>query len=129
MLMQGTADWRDYEVSARVRVHMAAHAGIGARVQGMRRYYALLLGNDGKVRLVKALDGERVLAEKDFPWQTDAEYELSLKVVGNRLRGAIDGEALFDVEDDDRPLEAGAAALVCEEGRLDVDVIRVRPAR
>ena len=128
MLMQGTADWKDYEVSAPVRVHMAAHAGIAARVGGMRRYYALLLGDDGKARLVKALDGETVLAQKEFPWSTDAEYDLSLKVVGNRLTAAIDGEEVFDLEDDDRPLAAGAIALVSEEGRLDVDVVRVRPA-
>ena len=35
-----------------------AKGGIGIRAQGMRRYYALLLCNDNKVRLIKALDGE-----------------------------------------------------------------------
>jgi ADP-ribosylglycohydrolase len=127
LLIQGTREWTDYEVNAPVRLHMAISAGIGARVQGMRRYYALLLTEDDKVRLVKALDGEAVLAERSFPWQFDVTYELSLRVEGDRLLASIEGEELFDIEDDDRPLTGGAVALVCEEGRMESEVVRVRP--
>jgi hypothetical protein len=126
LLIQGTREWADYEVSAPVRPHMVTSAGIGARVQGMRRYYALLLVKGGKARLVKALDGDAVLAETGFSWHFDVTYELSLKVEGNRLRASIDGEEIFDVEDDDRPLTGGAVALVCEEGRTESEVVRVR---
>lgn len=127
LLIQGTRGWTDYEVSAPVRPHMVLSAGIGARVQGMRRYYALLLTRGGKARLVKALDGDAVLAEADFSWDFDVTYELSLRVRGNRLRASIDGEEIFEVEDDDRPLAGGAVALVCEEGRMESEVVRVRP--
>lgn len=127
LLIHGTREWTDYEVSASVRPHMVASAGIGARVQGMRRYYALLLTRDGKARLVKALDGDAVLVEAPFSWQFDATYELCLKVRGNRLRASIDRVEIFDVEDDDRPLTSGAVALVCEEGRAESEVVRVRP--
>lgn len=127
LLIQGTREWTDYEMDARVRPHMVTSAGIGARVQGMRRYYALLLIKGGKARLVKALDGDVVLAEKGFSWDFDVTYELRLKVRGNRLRASIDGEEIFDVEDDDRPLTGGAVALVCEEGRMESEVVRVRP--
>ncbi len=129
LLIQGTREWTDYEVSAPVRPHMVASAGIGARVQGMRRYYALLLIKGGKARLVKALDGEVALAETGFPWHFDVTYELRLKVQGNRLRASIDGEEIFDVEDHDRPLTGGAVALVCEEGRTESEVVRVRPLK
>ena len=127
LLIQGTREWTDYEVSAPVRPHMVLSAGIGARVQGMRRYYALLLARDGGARLVKALDGYAVLAEADFPWQFDVTYQLSLEVRGDRLRASIDGEEIFDVRDDDRPLLDGGVALVCEEGRAESEVVRVRP--
>jgi ADP-ribosylglycohydrolase len=127
LLIHGTREWTDYEMSARVRPHMVTSAGIGARVQGMRRYYALLLVKGGKARLVKALDGDLVLAEKSFSWDFDVTYELSLKVLGNRLRASIDGEEIFDVEEDDLPLTDGAVALVCEEGRTEGEVVRVRP--
>jgi ADP-ribosylglycohydrolase len=127
LLIQGTREWTDYEVSAPVRPHMVTSAGIGARVQGMRRYYALLLTEGDKIRLVKALDGEVVLAERSLPWQFDITYELCLKVQGNRLRASIDGEEIFDMKDDDRSLTGGAVALVCEEGRMESEVVRVRP--
>ncbi len=127
LLIQGTREWTDYEVSAEVRPHMVRSAGVGARVQGMRRYYALLLVRGGRARLVKALDGEAVLAEVAFSWHFDVTYELGLKVRGNRLYASIDGEETFDVEDDDRPLTDGAVALVCEEGRAESEVVRVRP--
>ena len=78
----------------------------------MRRYYALLLHRDGTARLVKALDGETVLAETAFPWTFGRTYQMSLQVVGARLRAAIDGTILFDVEDTDRPLAGGGVALI-----------------
>jgi ADP-ribosylglycohydrolase len=127
LLIQGTRDWTDYKVSAPITPHMVVSAGIGARVQGMRRYYALLLGDGGKARLIKALDGDAVLAETDFPWQFGMTYELSLEVRGIRLRASIDGKDLFEVEDNDRPLAGGAVAFVCEEGRMESDLVRVRP--
>ena len=127
LLIQGTRDWSDYTVNARVTPHMVVSAGIAARVQGMRRYYALLLSDGGKARLMKALDGEVVLAETAFPWEFDTTYELGLEVTNNRLRATIDGEDLFEVQDEDWPLMSGALAFVCEEGRMESEVIRVQP--
>ncbi len=68
LLMQGTCEWIDYQANSTVTIHLAKAAGIAARVQGLRRYYAILLCDDGKARLIKALDGDNVLAEVDFPW-------------------------------------------------------------
>jgi hypothetical protein len=127
LLIQGTREWNDYRVSAPITPHMVVSAGIGARVQGMRRYYALLLAGGGKAQLIKALDGDTVLAETDFPWQFDVTYDLALEVRDNRLRASIDGKELFEVADNDRTLASGAVAFVCEEGRMESDVIRVQP--
>jgi hypothetical protein len=133
LLIQGTREWTDYRVSADVTPHMVTAAGIGARVQGLRRYYALLLCNGDRARLVKALDGETVLAETGFSWEFGETHELSLEVVGARqggvrLRAWIDGRQLFEVEDIDRPLAGGGVALVCEEGRTATEAVTVRPA-
>jgi hypothetical protein len=125
--MQGTREWTDYEVSADVTPHMVTCAGIAARVQGMRRYYALLLCRPGKARLVKALDGDAVLAEADYAWQFGETHDLALEVLGSRLRAWIDGEQLFEVEDTDRPLTGGAVALICEEGRTASQAVKVQP--
>ena len=127
LLIQGIREWTDYRVSADVRPHMAKAAGIAVRVQGMRRYYALLLCDDGKARLVKALDGNTVLAETDFAWNFGDTHDLSLEAVGTRLRAWIDGQPVFDVDDGARPLTSGAVALVCEEGRTATEAVQVRP--
>jgi hypothetical protein len=128
LLIQGTREWTDYRVRAAVIPHLARAAGIGARVQGMRRYYALLLCEDGKARLVKALDGDTVLAEAYFPWELEGTYTLSLQVVGARLQGWIDDRLLFNVQDVDHPLTGGGVALICEKGCLSSDAVTVRPA-
>lgn len=128
LLMQGTQDWTDYQVDAPVTVHLAKASGIAACVGGLRRYYALLLCNDGKARLVKALDGNTVLAETDFPWEVRRPYQLSLVVTGNRIEASIDGEVLFDVTDEEHPLLGGGIGLICEEGCLSSDAVTVRPA-
>jgi len=132
LLMQGTREWTDYRVTADVTPHMVKSAGIAARVQGMRRYYALLLCRDGldvltKARLVKMLDTPEVLAESDFPWTFGETHALSLEVTGATLRAWIDGAALFAVTDA-QPLVGGAVALVCEEGRTATNAVRVQPA-
>jgi ADP-ribosylglycohydrolase len=127
LLMQGTREWTDYRVSADVTPHMVTSAGVAARVQGMRRYYALLLCSDGKVRLVKALDGTTVLAAADFRWAFGETHQLALQVVGDHLEASIDGQTLFTVDDVYRPLTGGGVALVCEEGRTATQAVKVEP--
>jgi len=125
LLIQGTREWTDYTVRAAITPHMAKACGIAARVQGMRRFYALLLCDDGKVRLIKALDGDTVLGESDFAWQFGETHDLQIQVTGNRIRASVDGTQLFDVEDAQHPLDGGSIALVCEEGRMATDAVTV----
>jgi ADP-ribosylglycohydrolase len=127
LLIQGTREWHDYEVSADVTPRLAEAAGIAACVQGQRRYVSLLLCQDGKARLVRALDGETVLAEADFPWSLDERYTLALETRGPRLVGRIDGKTILEAADTGSPLQSGAIALVCREGRLDAHEVRIRP--
>ncbi len=127
LAIQGTREWTDYTVAAPVRPHMAARAGIAARVQGMRRYYALLLCSDGQARLIKALDGEQVLAETSCPWELDRTYHLALTLRGAHLAATLDGMPLFEVEDGERPLAGGAIAMVVDEGRVEFGDVAIHP--
>jgi ADP-ribosylglycohydrolase len=126
LLIQGAREWANYEVSAQITPHLARAAGIAACVQGMRRYYALLL-EEGQVRLVKALDGEQVLASAERAWLFGASYRLRLRVVGSSIQGWVDDQLLVAVADGDRPLLSGAIGLVCAEGRAAVDQVAVEP--
>ena len=127
LLMTGTREWTDYTLQATVRPHLVKHGGIAARVQGMRRFYALLLGVDGRVRLVKALDGDKTLAEALFDWQFGGDYALQLTVQGQTIIGTVNGAEVVRVEDTDRPLTGGGIALVVEEGRMSTEEVRVGP--
>ena len=125
--IQGTRHWKDYRVLADVTPHMALAAGIGARVQGLQRYYGLVL-RKGSVALVKALDGEQTLASKPYDWEFGTTYQMSLQAKGNRLQGWINGELVLDVSDDKQPLLDGAAALICTEGRTATQSVTIQPA-
>jgi len=129
LLIQGCREWESYQVSSEIKPHLMEAGGIAACVQGLNRYYALLLCEGGKARLEKYLDEGTVLAEVDFQWEIGANYTLSLNVAGNNVQGWINGNKLFDIQDLENPLLSGAIALVCEEGRLATDVVSVSPIR
>ncbi len=124
LLMQGGREWTDYEVRAAVVPEAVAGAGLAARVQGLRRYYALLLRPD-RAQLVRELDGTTVLAEAALARRDYAEpYELALRVEGDRLSATADGLRLTAR---DGALTGGAVALVCETGCLTCEAVRVAP--
>jgi ADP-ribosylglycohydrolase len=125
LLIQGTREWRDYEVRAAVAPEMVRAAGIAARVQGLRRYYGLLLCSDGAARLVKELDGAAILGEAPFACEFGETHELALRVTGSRIEASVDNAVRFEAIDPD--LAGGAVALVCEEGCLTCDAVCVSP--
>jgi ADP-ribosylglycohydrolase len=127
LLIQGCRDWKDYQVSADVTPHMVKSAGLAARIQGMRRYYAFLLCDDAKARLIKVKDQEVILAERDITWRLNEGANLSLRVEGNRLTAYWDGFLVFDIEDKDQPILEGAIGLVIEEGRTATQGVSVFP--
>ena len=126
LFIQGTREWENYSFSALVNPHLAKEAGIAVCVQGLKRYYALLLCDDGKLRLIKELDGRRKIAEKEFAWNWDTDYELRLEAAGSNLIACIDGNVVFEYSDTNRPLLTGSVALVCTEGRVDFRDVSVR---
>lgn len=125
LLIHGARDWRNMSVSADISISMSRSAGIAARVQGMKRYYALLLCHDNIARLVRVLDGDTVLAESPFTAEFLRPYRLELCVNSHVIRGLIDGQQLFEVEDREHALDSGAIAIVCEEGTLHFGDVQV----
>ncbi|GAA2364728.1 hypothetical protein Cme02nite_32560 [Catellatospora methionotrophica] len=122
LLVQGEAGWRDYTVTADVTPHLARAAGLAARVQGARDYYALELAGRDTARLVC---GDRVLASAPLPWEFGTTYTLRLTVAGSRLTGSVDGTVLFDLHDE--TLAHGGIALVVTEGRTTTHEVNITP--
>jgi ADP-ribosylglycohydrolase len=128
LYLQGTQEWTNYAVLAEINVTTARAHGVAACVQGLRRYYALLLDMAGQARLVKMFDGqETVLAQGDFAWKTGANVAFRLETCGGKLKAALNGQVLFEVEDAERPFTHGSMAYVIEEGCLRSQAMRIEP--
>ena len=126
LISQGTREWIDYSVTADVTPHMVNRAGVAVRVQGLTRFYALLVTQDQKVQLVKRYHQETILAEAPFSWAFGETLNMTLSVVGETLTGSING--LMVLEANDSKLQAGAIGLIVEEGRTATQRIAVGPA-
>jgi ADP-ribosylglycohydrolase len=126
LISQGTREWRDYHAEAEITPSLAKFAGLGARVQGMRRYYAILLGKDNVVRLVKMDDTETVLAEAPFDWEFFTPYTLLLDVNGAEITGSVAGGPTLTATDSGSRLTGGSVGLVIENGTLICESVSVR---
>ena len=127
LVMTGTREWEDYTVEAAITPHLARSFGLAARVQGQERYYALLLCEGNRIKLIKRLDGETVLAEQPYAWEFGKLYLLKLAVQRNRIQAWVDDILFFRVEDPLDWLSGGGVGLVCEEGRIGTEQISVTP--
>ncbi len=126
MISQGTREWIDYTIRADVTPHLVKRAGVAARVQGLTRFYALLVTQDQKAQLVCHCHEELVLAEAPFEWEFGATLMMDLTVDGDQITGAIDGVEVLHARD--ATLDAGAIGLIVEEGRTATRRIQVGPA-
>ncbi len=129
LLIQGAREWAGYEAAARITPFLLRAGGLAAHVQGMRRYYALLLCEGGVVRLVKRREDEQVvLAEAALAWNAYQPYDLSLSISGRHISARVGDDLALDCEDEPgTALDGGAVALICREGCLAADWVAVHP--
>lgn len=127
-IAQGSRDWRDYRVTSEITPLLANAWGLAARVQGRERYYAVMFDRveGGRVRLVKRVHDEIVLASEPFAWQLDRKYKVELRVAGTCIETHVDGKKMFTVRDTgELPLTGGAVALLVESGSISTEEVRV----
>lgn len=128
LLTQGARDWRDYRIECRITPKMAVSAGVAVRVQGLNRYYAVLFCDPGQIRIEKALDGRRTLAQTSFPWEAHRDYSLEVEVKGESIRVWVDGQLTITAVDSAQPLVGGAFGFIVESGCIGAGTPRVSPA-
>lgn len=126
LFIQGSRDWKDYGVQATITPLLAKSFGLAARVQGLLRYYALLIGPGHRLQLIRSFDEVRVLAERPYEWHWERPYQVRLEVRGTNLIGSVNVEEVFRFSDVDSPLMDGGVAFVCEEGLIMSDLLEVR---
>ena len=128
MIIHGGRQWRDYRVETALTVHLAEYAGVGVRVQGLRRYYAALLVRPDMLRLVRVRDGATtVLAEASFAWSFERPYARSSSRLRARNRGSVDGVRLRRGTRARRRLPDGGVALIIEGGAASTDEVVIAP--
>ena len=129
IIIHGTREWVDYRVSSTIAVHLGSSAGLAARVQGLRRYYVLLLEAGGWARLIKVRDDVRtVMAEAHYPWALEKPAALALALNGREIVGTVDGGVTLRATDtSDMPFANGGVGLVITEGALSTDQVEVQP--
>ena len=125
LLIQGSRDWINYHVEADITPHLARSVGIAGRVQGVRRYYSLVLNEFGELRLNKMLNEETCLKSVPFDWSLGDTLVLSLTFDNDKLIGCVNGDPLIEMHD--QSLSCGGIGLLIEEGRTSSQEIRVSP--
>ena len=121
MIIHGGRQWTDYRVRDRAdRPPRPQYAGVGVRVQGLRRYYAAILVRPGLLRLIRVRDDEvAVLAEAPFA----VDLRRALCVRHSRLSAASSplavGAARLEVRDESaEALADGGVGADRQRGRM-----------
>lgn len=127
LIMQGGPAWTDYRAVTTLTPQLAASFGVAVRVQNLEHYYALKLVQGEAVYLIKCCRKDLVLAKRDLSWRVGQAYRLELEAYGARLRAWVDGELLFEFNDE-APLPGGAVALLCESGCITTNAVDISPA-
>ena len=126
MIIHGGRQWTEYRVRTALTVHLGRYAGVGVRVQGLRRYYAAILVRPGLLRLIRVRDDVvAVLAEAPFQWIFDEPYAFDIEVVGGVIAASV-GAARLEVRDESaEALADGGVGLIVNEGACSTDEVRV----
>jgi ADP-ribosylglycohydrolase len=125
LFIQGSREWQNYTVKSVIMADPAKSFGLAARVQGLTRYYALMLGPNQALRLLRNYDSVEVLTEVPFIWNWHQPYGFDLQVVGTLITGSVNETELIRYNDADTKLRDGGIALVCEEGLIMTDEVSV----
>ena len=125
VVFTGNDKWKNYSVSSKINFHLVKSGGIVARVQGLKRYYALELTSNNKLRIAKMYYELETLKEVDFDLEFFTDYNLTLTVDNNYIKGYLDGKLIIETEDTNNPFTTGGAGIVTEDGTMCTNEIIV----
>jgi hypothetical protein len=106
----------------------AEHMGVGARVQGLWRFYAILLERPDKPLLVRVRDGARtLLGETSFAWSSEKADRFVVEADVRRISAAVDGVRLAACDDTDEAFVDSGVAIIIQGGAASTDEMLVAP--
>lgn len=114
MLLCGEPGWTDYRLTAYLR-SMADNDALGVvfRYQDANNYYRFSMDREREYRrLVRVAGGaQTILAEDDFVYLLNRDYQITAEALGPSLRVFQDGVLIFDVTD--TSITSGQVGLYC----------------
>ena len=113
LVIGGSPNWRDIQISVGMHSDAGEAIGIVFRYQDADNHYRFAMdANAGYRRLVKKAGGVvSVLWQDGVAFAPAQTHEVTLRAVGSRLSGSMDGATLFAVDDGD--LGRGQVGLYC----------------
>jgi ADP-ribosylglycohydrolase len=118
---QGNRSWQDYRIEADITPRLFQSGGLVAYYQGQNRYLALVLCDDGKLKLQERIGSNfRTIAESDFTYILDRQYSLSIEIDGNIIKGGINGSSVLQGNFTRERLNGGSCGLLVEKGSLEL---------
>lgn len=109
----GSADWKDIQISARLRSDANGAVGVMFRYQDRDNYYRFSMDRQGNYqRLIKKVGGTvTVLRQSAGQYTVGQSYDLTIRAVDSLLGVYLDGVELFTSEDSD--LKRGRIGFYC----------------
>ena len=127
LIIHGTRQWTDYEVSSDIIIHLGTYGGIAVRVQGLRRYYAVRVTRDGQLQIVRVRDAETtVLARTGFLLIFEKKISAKVTVQDTHITATFDDVTLRADDQTAAAFTNGGIGLLIAEGALSTDEVRVR---
>jgi hypothetical protein len=127
LIIHGTRQWTDYEVSSDIVIHLGTYGGIAVRVQGLRRYYAVRVTRDGQLQIVRVRDAETtVLARTGFLLIFEKKISAKVTVNDTHITATFDDVTLRADDQTAAAFTNGGIGLLIAEGALSTDEVRVR---
>jgi len=129
IIIHGTRQWTDYTVSTEIVIHLGNYGGVAARVQGLRRYYAIRATRDGKLQIIRQRDEQTtVLAETSYDLMFEKGIPVQLSVAGNHITAVFDAITLNATDSSPEAFADGGIGLLVHEGALSTDELRIGAA-
>ncbi len=127
LLTQGEYEWSGYTVSTQLLPHLAKRLGLIGAVRGLRRYVALVLDEDRRVRLIEQQDAtQRVLAESAAVWRPEEAQTLSLTITESGITAHY-GDETLTATGENLPTR-GAVGLLADTGYGEFGPVTINPA-
>ncbi|QGH36241.1 hypothetical protein GI584_20315 [Gracilibacillus salitolerans] len=103
----GDLNWKDYQLQLAVTPEIGDYHLMNFRVQGAMRSYAVGLGPDNSLILLKKNLEYQELDRVTFPWKHGEKYIININVSGSNITVEVNNEVMIQFEDKNNPYLSG----------------------